>query len=50
MGLLSLPLGFMVKILFGVCFLTGFVFSIAGLYFLCAICMAVIIHDKTTED
>jgi hypothetical protein len=50
LGFLSLLLGFVVKILFGVSFLEGFIFSMAGLYLLCTVCMGFIIHDKTTED
>jgi len=50
LGLLSLPLGYLIKILFRISLLKGCIFSISGLYLICVVCMAVIIHGETTED
>jgi len=50
LGLLSLPLSYLVKILLKISFLKGCIFSISGLYLLCAVCMGYIIFDKTKED
>ena len=50
LGLLSLPLGYLTKILFKISFLKGCLFSISGLYLLCAVGMGYIIYDKTTKD
>jgi len=49
LGLLSLPLGYLIKILFGISFLKSCIFSISGLYLLCAMFMGYIIFDKSTE-
>ena len=50
LGLLSLPLGYLIKLLLGINLIKGCLLSISGLYLLCAVWMGYMLFDKTIEN